>query len=198
MMKVNEFCDNALAVEKIPTLYKLGTFMNKKSGKYLLCDCSGLIKGILWGFPKSGKYASNYVPDVNADTMISKYCSLTTNDFSKLEKGMVVWMKGHIGIYCGDGIVVESSPKWENGIQRTYARGCPVTNKYKLNTRTWQKCGKLKWIDYTSSKTTKSIEEVARDVINGKYGNGKERIDRLTKEGYNYSEVQKVVNNLLK
>lgn len=194
-MKVNEFVTKALEYEKKPTLYKLGTYMNRKSGKYILCDCSGLIKGILWGYPDKGRYCANDVPDVNANTMISRYCTGVTTNMSKLRKGMAVWMDGHIGIYCGDGVVVESSPRWENGIQRTYPKGCPIGNKHKLNTRQWYKCGYLKWIDYT---TTADLTQVAKDVIKGKYGNGKERIDKLTKAGYNYEEVQRVVNSLLK
>ena len=194
-MKVNDFVTKALAYEQRPTLYKLGTYMNRKCGKYILCDCSGLIKGILWGYPDKGKYSSNGVPDTNANNMINRYCTGVTTDMSKLRKGMVVWMSGHIGIYCGDGVVVESSPRWEDGIQRTYPKGCPIANKHNLNTRKWTKCGYLKWIDYT---TTSDLTQVARDVINGKYGNGKERIDNLTKAGYNYKEVQKIVNSLLK
>lgn len=194
-MKVNDFVTKALDYEKKPTLYKLGTYMNRKSGKYILCDCSGLIKGILWGYPDKGRYGANGVPDVNANTMISRYCTGVTTNMSKLRKGMAVWMDGHIGIYCGDGVVVESSPRWENGIQRTYPKGCPIGNKHKLNTRQWYKCGYLKWIDYT---TTADLTQVAKDVIKGKYGNGKERIDKLTKAGYNYEEVQRVVNSLLK
>lgn len=194
-MKVNDFVTKALAYEQRPTLYKLGTYMNRKSGKYILCDCSGLIKGILWGYPDKGKYASNGVPDSNANNMITTHCTGVTSDMSKLRKGMVVWMNGHIGIYCGDGVVVESSPRWENGIQRTYPVGCPVANKHHLNQRRWNKCGYLKWIDYS---TTADLTQVAKDVIKGKYGNGKERIDNLTKAGYNYKEVQKIVNSLLR
>lgn len=194
-MKVNDFVTKALSYEQRPTLYKLGTYMNRKKGKYILCDCSGLIKGILWGYPDKGKYASNGVPDSNANNIIATHCTGVTSDMSKLRKGMVVWLSGHIGIYCGDGVVVESSPRWENGIQRTYPKGCPIANKHKLNTRQWTKCGYLKWIDYT---TTSDLTQVAKDVIKGKYGNGKERIDNLTKAGYNYKEVQRVVNSLLK
>ena len=47
----------------------------------------------------------------------------------------------------------------------------------------------------TSSK--KSIDEIAREVILGKWGNGQERKDRLIKAGYDYSAVQKRVNELL-
>lgn len=42
-----------------------------------------------------------------------------------------------------------------------------------------------------------SIEEIAKQVINGKYGNGMERKIKLENEGYNYSEVQNKVNELL-
>lgn len=43
-----------------------------------------------------------------------------------------------------------------------------------------------------------NLEQVARDVINGKYGNGAERKKRLEQAGYNAKEVQKKVNDILK
>lgn len=48
-----------------------------------------------------------------------------------------------------------------------------------------------------TKKELKSIEMVARDVINGKYGNGEARKKRLIEEGYNYNDVQNKVNELL-
>lgn len=42
------------------------------------------------------------------------------------------------------------------------------------------------------------LQIVARDVINGKYGNGKERTAALKAKGYNPKEVQKIVNQILK
>lgn len=48
--------------------------------------------------------------------------------------------------------------------------------------------------------TTKNLEEfqkVVRDiVINGKYGNGADRIKALTEAGYDYAEVQGIINKL--
>lgn len=44
----------------------------------------------------------------------------------------------------------------------------------------------------------KSIDTIAREVISGLWGNGQERKDRLYKAGYNYSTVQRRVNNILK
>lgn len=43
----------------------------------------------------------------------------------------------------------------------------------------------------------KSIDQVAREVISGKWGDGQERKNRLIKEGYNYNQVQDKVNKLL-
>ena len=44
----------------------------------------------------------------------------------------------------------------------------------------------------------KSIDTIAREVINGKWGNGAERKKRLLSAGYDYSAVQKRVNELLR
>lgn len=43
----------------------------------------------------------------------------------------------------------------------------------------------------------KPLDEIARDVIEGKYGNYPERKEKLEKEGYNYREVQDRVNEIL-
>ena len=43
----------------------------------------------------------------------------------------------------------------------------------------------------------KSVDEVAREVIQGKWGNGAERKKRLTAAGYDYNEVQKKVNQMI-
>ena len=45
--------------------------------------------------------------------------------------------------------------------------------------------------------TKKSVDELAREVINGKWGNGEDRKKRLTQAGYNYQEVQNRVNQIL-
>ena len=46
--------------------------------------------------------------------------------------------------------------------------------------------------------TKKSIDEIAHEVIQGKWGNGTDRKNRLTNAGYNYNAVQKRVNELMK
>ena len=44
----------------------------------------------------------------------------------------------------------------------------------------------------------KSIDQLAQEVIEGKWGNGSERKKRLTEAGYDYEKVQKRVNELCK
>lgn len=47
-----------------------------------------------------------------------------------------------------------------------------------------------------TTATIKSVEEIAKEVIAGKWGNGQERKDKLAAAGYNYTEVQNRVNAL--
>lgn len=46
--------------------------------------------------------------------------------------------------------------------------------------------------------TKKSVDEIAREIIAGKWGNGQDRVNRLTAAGYDYNAVQAKVNALLK
>ncbi len=45
-------------------------------------------------------------------------------------------------------------------------------------------------------KPKKSIKELAKEVMQGKWGNGAERRDSLTQAGYSYDEVQAEVNRM--
>lgn len=113
-------------------------------------DCVCLIKGLLWGWngDKSkvyggATYTSNDVPDIGADSMIN-VCKDVSTDFSKIAVGEAVWMEGHIGIYVGNGLAVECTPKWENKVQIT-ACNC---SKSGYNRRNWTKHGKLPYVTY--------------------------------------------------
>lgn len=50
----------------------------------------------------------------------------------------------------------------------------------------------------TSTTVKKSNEEIAKEVIAGKWGNGNARKTALTKAGYDYKTIQSLVNKLLK
>lgn len=45
---------------------------------------------------------------------------------------------------------------------------------------------------------TNELETVARQVLTGKWGNGQARKEALTLAGYDYKEIQSIVNKLLK
>lgn len=168
-------------------------------------DCVCLIKGLLWGWCGNvnktyggAVYASNGVPDVNADGIMS-YCTNVSTDFRNIEVGELVHMKGHVGIYIGNGLAVECTPIWKDGVQITAVGNIGKKNGY--NTRTWTNHGKLNFIEYikeVSTPSKKTLDDIAKDVISGKYGNYPERKMKLEAEGYNYSEVQSKVNQLLK
>ena len=118
-------------------------------------DCVNLIKGILWGWRGDttktyggATYASNGVPDINADTIITKCADIST-DFSKVPVGALLWCKGHVGVYIGDGLAVECTPSWENKVQITAVKN--IGAKAGYNARMWTKHGKLPYITYTST-----------------------------------------------
>lgn len=48
-----------------------------------------------------------------------------------------------------------------------------------------------------TTEAKKSVDEIAREVIQGKWGNGADRKKRLEAAGYNYAEVQAKVNKLV-
>ena len=123
-------------------------------------DCVCLIKGLLWGWNGNknavyggATYTSNGVPDIGADQMI-KVCKNVTTDFSKIEVGEAVWLEGHIGVYVGDGLAVECTPRWANKVQIT-ACNRSVSG---YNRRDWTKHGKLPYVEYVADTTTPPVE----------------------------------------
>ncbi len=49
----------------------------------------------------------------------------------------------------------------------------------------------------TVKKEAKSVEEIAKEVIQGLWGNGDDRVKKLTAAGYDYDAVQAKVNEIL-
>ena len=101
---IDQYSKNNQYLAKARQIYGNGFFF----------DCVGLIKSILWGFNGNknatyggAKYTSNGVNDISADQMIN-ICKGVSTDFKNIEVGEVVWLPGHIGIYIGDGNVVEA------------------------------------------------------------------------------------------
>ena len=52
-------------------------------------------------------------------------------------------------------------------------------------------------VPVTANSLSEDLHKVAQDVINGKYGNGAMRQIKLQKMGYDYNQVQRLVNQIL-
>lgn len=135
--------------------YAAGARRYSGQPKAFYFDCVGLIKAILWGWTGDSsktyggaKYASNGVPDISADQMITK-CSGVSTNFANIEPGEALWTTGHIGIYIGDGLAVECTPSWKNGVQITAVSN--IGGKAGYNARKWKKHGKLPYITYPAA-----------------------------------------------
>ena len=131
--------------------------INNASSDTFGFDCVCLIKGILWGWNGNknatyggAKYCANGVPDFGSDGIMN-YCTGVSTNFKNIVAGEIVHMKGHVGIYIGNGLVVECSPAWKNKVQITACGN--IGSKSGYNTRTWVNHGKLKYIDYLKTPT---------------------------------------------
>ena len=73
-------------------------------------DCVGLIKSYGWFDPDELKikYGTNGMPDVGANAMYYSATVKGTIDTIPEVPGLAVWCNGHIGVYVGNGEVIEA------------------------------------------------------------------------------------------
>lgn len=88
-------------------------------------DCVGLIKGYSWYDVESQKtiLISNGMPDIGADTMYENATEKGTIDTIPEIPGLAVWKSGHIGVYIGNGQVVEAYGTTTGVIRSQLANG---------------------------------------------------------------------------
>lgn len=153
---VSRYCTNHSYNKQAARTAMIKAAANKNPPVYGF-DCVCLIKGVLWGWCGDASktyggasYASGGVPDIGADTMITK-CSGLSTDFSRIVPGEAVWLKGHIGVYIGGGKVIECSPAFKNCVQVTACLNIGAISG--LNGRRWTKHGKLPYITYDTAET---------------------------------------------
>lgn len=186
------------------------------SNNQLSFDCIGLIKSYL-NNPKiayktkpKGYWVQpeQVVPDVGIMEMM-KLCSKRSRDFKSIPACSLLMYQDydHGGLYVGQfkdpsGIVntIECcDDPVGNGVVTSYTApdGGRWDHKGGSLMGFWKEHGLMtKWIEYPKKK--KSIDIIAKEVINGKWGNYPERKEKLEKAGYDYEQVQKKVNELLK
>lgn len=116
-----------------------------------------------------------------------------------LQRGDVLLnKKHHVAMYCGNNKEVEASIN-EKGTAKGGKTGDQTGKEILIRSyRNYPWDCVLRYTDSTDNSTSDSLMQVAKDVIVGKYGNGDTRKRRLENAGYNYLEVQKCVNKLLK
>ena len=104
-------------------------------------DCVGLIKGYGWYDAESGeiKVGSNGMMDVGANAMFSNATMKGTIDTIPEVPGLAVWVDGHIGIYIGNGEVIEAMNTLR-GVTRT-----------KLAGREWTHWLQIPYISYVEN-----------------------------------------------
>lgn len=176
---ITQYSTNSSYLSKAQKIYGNGYFF----------DCVGLIKGVLWGWNGSKNstyggaiYTSNGVPDINADTMMTKCTNISTN-FSNITVGEAVWMSGHIGIYIGNGKVVESTPAWSSGVQISDISVSGKRSKNGIVKSAWKKHGKLPYITYESEnkKMLNSGNDIVWELMNGSLKVEIQEVERAVK-----------------
>lgn len=101
-------------------------------------DCVGLIKGYGWLDVNSLeiKYGTNGMPDYGANQMYQSATESGTMDTMPDIVGLAVWKQGHIGVYIGNGYVIEAMGT-KYGVVKT-----------ELAKRSWSGWCKIPYIDY--------------------------------------------------
>lgn len=74
-------------------------------------DCVGLIKGYGWYNTETAQIeiGANGMPDIGANTMYENATEKGTIDTIPEIPGLAVWHEGHIGIYIGNGEVIQAA-----------------------------------------------------------------------------------------
>lgn len=133
-------------------------------------DCCGIVKSVLWGFSADpqknnggAQYKANGVPDLS-DAGFLRVCTVISNDWRQIIPGACLFMEGHMGVYIGDGLAVECTPIWEDGVQVTRVNN--ITNRGRRTGRTWAKWGLIPYVDYTEEEdmTKAETEEMIRSI----------------------------------
>ncbi|MEA4831012.1 MAG: NlpC/P60 family protein [Oscillospiraceae bacterium] len=152
-------------------------------------DCVGLIKGYLWSADANSPAKYREDQDVSANGMRTK-CT-EKGDISTIPEipGTLVFMSGHVGVYIGNGEVIEARG-FQYGVVKT-----------QLANRPWKWWGKCPWIDYSVSSAANSSQLKAGDRVailpGAKYTNGKSIPERFIGKTMNVMSVSKDGANAL-
>lgn len=96
-------------------------------------DCVGLIKAYLWYDPetKEIEYGYGNFQDFGANSMYKSSAESGPIDEMPDIPGLGVWHQGHVGIYIGDGYVIQAMGT-KQGVVKTRLEGSSFTNWFKI------------------------------------------------------------------
>lgn len=180
--------------KQYPSYYKSTDFNTQYNKR--VHDCVGLIKGYLWSDTATSTPKYNASQDVSAAGIYKN--STTKGDMSTFPaiNGTLVYKKSgnrisHVGIYCVDGYVYEA---------KGHKYGVVKTPYKQTDWVLWSLCPYIEYCDYVNNDDSnkKSNDDIATEVIAGKWDNGAKRKKRLTEAGYDYTAIQKIVNERLR
>lgn len=154
--------------KQLPTWYtaaRIAKLLSLVGKGYIGTDCVNMIKSILWGYgtDKGMKYASNTVPDTNANGFIA-LCEDLSTDMTSIQPMECIWFSGHVGLYLykkgGVDYCVECAPS----INKVSVTKMSYQGK-------WCKHGKLPWINYGSIKEdpVQLLQGEINDIISQGY-----------------------------
>ena len=88
-------------------------------------DCGGLIKGYMWLNVENNQieYGTNGMPALRADEIYETATEKGTIDTIPEIQGLAVWKSGHIGVYIGNGKVIEAMTTTVGVVETDLAEG---------------------------------------------------------------------------
>lgn len=157
-------------------------------------DCSGYVYKAIplgWNGDKNRVYGgadpAKCMALYNCNDIL-KVCSGVSSDFSNIVPGEVLYMKGHVGYYIGDGLALECTT-YKN-VNRVIISN--VTNVCKINghpyPRKWLKHGKMPFLKYPETAADEKVYTTA------KLGEGLIKIAR--RSGITFEEIKRLNPNI--
>ncbi len=182
---------------KSNTKYELGG-IGRYKGKTRIFDCIGLIKCFLWHdyTTENASYYGQTCPDFNCEQMINRATEKGRINSIPEIPGLIVYQYGHVGVYIGNGEVIEATSAFGGKVVKSYFKGNHAGNKRTTWTH-WFKMPELTYKKATTKKAKYTLDQMVIRVVNGVYGNGTKRKAGIEAEGWDYATVQTAVNNYI-